>query len=56
LRELGPGWTQRKVSLIESGKQPPHVGEVEQIARVLQCDLKALLMDAVERMRSGISG
>lgn len=52
---LGPGWTQKKVSLIEAGKQPPHVGEVEQIASALECDLKELLLDAVERMRRPIS-
>ena len=52
---LGPGWTQKKVSLIESGKQSAQVGEVERIARVLECDLKALFIDAVDRMRAAIS-
>jgi transcriptional regulator with XRE-family HTH domain len=52
---LGSGWTQKKVSVIETGKQPAHVGQLEQIARVLECDLKGLLIDAVDRTRGPIS-
>jgi transcriptional regulator with XRE-family HTH domain len=51
LKKHGKGWTQKKVSLIEAGRQAPNVEELEQIARALECDLKELLLDAVERMR-----
>lgn len=49
------GWKQRKISLIESGKQPTHLDELDRIARVLERDALAMVIDAFERSGRSIS-
>jgi transcriptional regulator with XRE-family HTH domain len=46
------GWKQKKISLIESGKQPVHLGEIEQIAEVLGKDPVAMIAEAFKRHRA----
>lgn len=46
------GWKQRKISLIEAGKQPINVNEVEAVAQVLDLDALEMLKEAFRRYRA----
>ena len=45
------GWKQKKISLIEGGKQSVHLGEIEQISDVLGKDPVAMIAEAFKRYR-----
>jgi transcriptional regulator with XRE-family HTH domain len=55
--ELGAklGWSQRKVSEMESGRQPPHLDEIEAIANALGKKTLELVKEALERSGRSIS-
>jgi len=48
------GWTQRKISLIESGKQPIDLNEVAHIARVLGSDPVKMVIESYQRSRRSV--
>ena len=52
---LDRGWSQRKISLLEAGKQTTHLDEVEEIARVLGRDALEMVKEAFERSDRSIS-
>ena len=49
------GWVQKKVSLVEAGKQPVSFKEMDHIAAVLGRDPLQMIQDAYERRRRSIS-
>jgi len=53
--KLGEGWSQKRISVIETGDQPVRLEDVKQIARALGKDPVALIKDAFDRERDSIS-
>ena len=50
------GWVQKKVSLVEAGKQPVSFTEMDRIAAVLGKDPLEMIAEAYARYRRSISG